>query len=87
MAFIKPLISKICIPHNTLGEKDEIILQKIGYKSYIVFSLILILIHNSFLFILEHLNFNLQILIKIIMSSLITLIILLITQVLIQKKK
>lgn len=87
IAFIKPFISKITIPHNILGEMDEISLQKIGLKSYITFSFLLILIHNSCLFILEHVNFNFTIFSKIITSSVITLIIILITQLFIWKKK
>ena len=87
IAFIKPIISKIIIPHNILGEMDEISLQKIGVKAYATFSFLLILIHNSCLFILEHLNFNFTIFSKIIASSVITLVIILITQLFIWQKK
>lgn len=79
-AFIKPIISKITIPHNILGDTDEITLQKVGYKSYITFSIFLILIHNSCLFITEHLSFNFALFGKILVSSVATLIIILITQ-------
>lgn len=79
-AFIKPIISKITIPHNILGDTDEITLQKVGYKSYITFSIFLILIHNSCLFITEHLSFNFALFGKILASSVATLIIILITQ-------
>jgi len=87
IAFLKPLISKITIPHNILGDLDDITIHKIGIKAYIIFSLLLIIIHNSCLFILEHLTLNLNILSKIFASSFITLIIILITQLLMQKKK
>ena len=87
IAFIKPIISKIAIPHNILGEMDEISLQKIGLKAYTTFSFLLILIHNSCLFILEHLNFNFTIFSKVIASSVITLVIILITQLFIWQKK
>lgn len=80
IAFIKPIISKITIPHNILGDTDEITLQKVGYKSYITFSIFLILIHNSCLFITEHLSFNFILFGKILASSVATLIIILITQ-------
>lgn len=80
IAFIKPIISKITIPHNILGDTDEITLQKVGYKSYITFSIFLILIHNSCLFITEHLSFNFALFGKILASSVATLIIILITQ-------
>ena len=86
IAFVKPLISKITIPHNILAETDEITLKKIGGKSFITFSLLLIIIHNSCLFITEHLNFNLDLLGKIIASSIVTIIIILITQLFQQEK-
>jgi rod shape-determining protein MreD len=86
IAFVKPLISKITIPHNILGETDEITLKKVGNKSFITFSLFLVLIHNSCLFITEHLNFNLNLCGKIVASSVVTLIIILITQLFQQDK-
>ena len=86
IAFFKPFISKITIPHNILGDTDEITLKKIGSKAFITFSLFLILIHNSCLFIIEHLSFNLAIAGKILASSIVTLIIVLIAQLFYQKK-
>ena len=86
IAFLKPFISKITIPHNILGDTDKITLKKIGNKAYITFSILLILIHNSCLFIIEHLNFNMAIAGKILASSIITLIIVLIAQLFHQKK-
>jgi len=86
IAFFKPFISKITIPHNILGDTDEITLKKIGSKAFITFSLFLILIHNNCLFIIEHLNFNLAIAGKILASSIVTLIIVFIAQLFHQKK-
>jgi len=86
IAFFKPFISKITIPHNILGDTDEITLKKIGNKAFITFSLFLIFIHNSCLFIIEHLSFNLAIAGKILASSIVTLIIVLIAQLFHQKK-
>ena len=86
IAFVKPLISKITIPHNILAETDEITLKKIGSKSFITFSLFLIIIHNSCLFITEYLSFNFHLIGKIIASSVVTLIIILITQLFQQDK-
>lgn len=87
LAFIKPTISKITIPHNILGETDEINLLKIGTKSFITFSIILILIHNNLLFILEHLDVNPRILLKSIASSMLTLILILILELFRSSKK
>lgn len=87
IAFIKPFISKITIPHNMLAEEDEISLKKIGNQSLIIFLLIIIFIHHSCLFYLEHLTINMQIIIKIIFSTLISAVIIFITQILLQIKK
>jgi len=86
IAFVKPFISKITIPHNILGDTDEITLKKVGSKAFIIFSLFLILIHNSCLFVAEHLSVNLALFGKIMASSLVTLIIVLITQLFQQDK-
>ena len=80
IAFIKIGLAKITIPYNILEDMDEITLNKIGSKSYIVFSFLMILIHNSLLFSLEYLDFNLQILGKIISSSIVTLVLVLILE-------
>lgn len=87
IAFIKPAISKITIPHNVLADTDEITLNKIGTKSFITFSLIIIVVHNSLLFILEHLNLSLPILVKSTASSLLTLILILILDLFRASKK
>ena len=87
IAFIKPVISKIIIPHNVLGDTDEITLNKIGSKSFITFSFLIVLMHNTILFVLEHLHFNFHILGKIIVSSLVTLILVLILELFKSSKK
>ena len=85
IAFFKPFISKLTIPHNILGDTDDITPKKIGNKAFITFSSLLIIVHNSCLFIMEHMNFNLAIVGKILSSSFVTLIIVLITQLFIKK--
>lgn len=85
-AFIKPLISKVTIPHNILSVTDKITLNKIGPKSFITFATFLIIIHHSCLFAITHLDFNSKILLKIIASSLITLVLIIITQIFEYKK-
>ena len=87
IAFIKPAISKITIPYSILEDTDEITLNKIGSKSFIVFSLMMILIHSIILFGLEHLHFNFHILGKIIASSLVTLVLVLILEIFKSSKK
>jgi rod shape-determining protein MreD len=87
IAFIKPAISKITIPYSILEDYDEITLNKIGSKSFIVFSLLIILAHSSILFTLEHLQFNFQILEKIVASSITTLVLVLILEIFKASKK
>ena len=81
VAFIRESISKITIPHNIIGDNEKITLNKIGNKSFITFSLIIIFIHHICLFLLEHININLNILGKILASSSITLILILILEI------
>tara|TARA_B110000003_G_C16469203_1_gene464940 strand:+ start:104 stop:607 length:504 start_codon:yes stop_codon:yes gene_type:complete len=86
-SFIKPVISKITIPYNILEDTDEITLNKIGAKSFIVFSFLMILTHSIILFGLEHLHLNFCILGKIIASSLVTLVLILISEIFKSPKK
>ncbi len=86
IAFVKPIISRLTIPHNILADTDEITLKKIGNKSFITFCLFIIIIHNSCLFITAHLSIDINIFSKIIASSFVTLTLILITQ-LFQKDK
>lgn len=87
IGFLKPLISRFSIPHNTLGDLDIIDINKIGIKAYLTYSATLIITHNICLFYIEYLSFNFNMLMKTIASSLVTLIIIIITQLLIQKRK
>ena len=81
IAFIRKAISKITIPHNIIGDNEYITLKKIGSKSFITFSLFIILAHNTSLFLLEHLAINLSISSKILASSLVTLVLILILEI------
>ena len=87
IAFLKPAISKITIPHNILEDNDEICMNKIGNKSFITYSMTLLLFHNAVLFLLEHLSLSFSILGKIIASSFFTLILILIMELFKTKKK
>ena len=87
VAFIRESISKITIPHNIIGDNEKITLNKIGSKSFITFSLLIIFIHHICLFLLEHINVNINILAKILASSCITLILVLILEIFNSTKK
>ena len=80
LAFVKPAISRISIPHNILGDYDKISMHKIGGKSFITYAFLLILIHNTVLFSLEHLSFRVSIFTKIVSSSIISLVLILIME-------
>jgi rod shape-determining protein MreD len=87
LAFVKPTISKISIPHNILGDYDKISMTKIGGKSFITYAFLLIIIHNTVLFSLEHLSFSFAIFVKIVSSSILTLVLILILELFQNKKK
>ena len=80
LAIFKQTISKITVPHNIIEENDELTIQKIGGKSFWLFSVILIFIHHLTLFILEHTSFDFLILLKVVLSTLITGLIISVTQ-------
>jgi len=86
MAFMKPLISKLTIPHNVLSETDKITLNKVGPKSFMIFTSILTTIHHVLLFIITHLDINFNIILKSFLSVIVTLILIIITQ-LFEKRK
>ena len=86
-AFVRSSLIKITIPHNILSENDEISQTKIGKKSFITYSFLVILLQHLIIFLLEHLSFNLQILFKVIASSLVTLTLILILEIVKSSKK
>jgi len=85
LAILKNTISKITVPHNIIEENDEFTIQKIGGKSFILFSTILVFIHHLTLFVLEHANLNFQIIIKIILSTIFTSLIISVIQLFLYK--
>tara|TARA_B100000609_G_C17039220_1_gene342920 strand:- start:100 stop:429 length:330 start_codon:yes stop_codon:yes gene_type:complete len=87
IAFLKNAIQRITIPNNILSDEDEISIKKIGNQAYIIFSFIIILLHHTCLFLLEHFDINFKIIFKILLSSIASLIIIYITQLLLQTKK
>ena len=89
LSFIKPYINKVLIPKNLIDEKEKLNLKILGIKTFSVYALSLIFIHNSFIFLLEHFStINLFYLtLKIILSSVVTYIIILIFQLFTFKTK
>tara|TARA_B100001778_G_scaffold164194_1_gene134903 strand:+ start:57 stop:560 length:504 start_codon:yes stop_codon:yes gene_type:complete len=86
-AFVRSNLIKITIPHNILSENDEISQTKVGKKSFITYSFLVILLQHLLIFILEHLSLNFQIIIKVIVSSLVTLALILILEIVKSTKK
>jgi rod shape-determining protein MreD len=89
LSFIKPYINKVLIPKNLIDEKEKLNLKILGIKTFSVYALSLIFIHNSFIFLLEHFStINLfYLILKIILSSVVTYIIILIFQLFTFKTK
>ena len=86
IAFCKNSIAKITIPHNIVEQGDELIMQKIGVKSFLTYTFLITLIHLSTLFFLEHLNLEFKMLFKILLSVITTTILISITQLFFFKK-
>lgn len=89
IAFLKPYLEKVFIPKNSIDEKDKLNLQILGLRVFSSYSLSLIFIHNLFLFLLEYFSFSniFYLIIKIILSSIITYIVIIILQLFSYKRK
>jgi len=89
IAFFKPYLHKVLIPKNLIDEKDKLGLKNLGIQTFSIYALTLILIHNSFLFLLENFSFSpiLPLILKVVLSTIVTFIIILIFQLFTFKTK
>ena len=88
ISFIKPFLYNILIPQNSIDNKDKLGLKNLGIQTCSIYALTLIFIHNSFLFLLEHFSsLSILLLMKIISSTVVTFIIILIFQLFTFKTK
>ena len=89
IAFLKPYLHKVLIPKNLIDEKDKLGLKNLGIQTFSIYTLTLILIHNSFLFLLENFSFSpiLPLILKVGLSTVVTFIIILIFQLFTFKTK
>ena len=89
ISFFKPYLNKVLIPKNSIDEKDKLGLKNLGIQTFSIYALTLILIHNSFLFLLENFSFSpiLPLILKVILSTIVTFIIILIFQLFTFKTK
>lgn len=82
VSFLTPYLQRVIIPKNSIDEKDILSLQILGFKTFSVYALSIILIHHSYVFLLDHFSSNgiLFLIFKILLSSIITYLIILIFQ-------
>jgi len=89
IAFFKPYLNKVLIPKNLIDEKDKLGLKNLGIQTFSIYALMLIFIYNSFLFLLENFSFSpiLPLILKVVLSTIVTFIIILIFQLFTFKTK
>ena len=89
LAFSRPFLTKISIPYNMVNEQDQLNIYKLGVKSFILLSFLSCFIHHFVLFFLENMTFDnfFNLFIKILFSSVITTILILLTQLAFTKRK
>lgn len=82
ISFLKPSIEKIIIPKNTISNEQDILMERLGFKMFSIYAFIMISIHHIILFILAHFRISSleNMLGKIFLSSIITFIIIIISQ-------
>ena len=54
VSFLTPYLQRAIIAKNSIDEKDRLSLQILGFKTFSIYALSIILIHHSFLFLLDH---------------------------------
>lgn len=91
IAYLRPFLINILIPHEGAETNyEEPSLKSMGgFMPYLVYAGVLTLIHNSWLFFLEALQFGnfLEFVIKTFFSTFISLILILITELLFSRKQ
>ncbi len=89
ISFFKPYLTKVFIQKKSIDEKDKLGLNNLGIKTFSIYALTLIFIHNLFLFLLEKFSFSfiLPLLVEVILSTIVTFIIILIFQLFTFKTK
>ena len=89
MVSIQPSYDLMVIPKNSIDEKEKLGLKNLGIQTFSIYALTLIFIHNSFLFLLEKFSFSLilPLILKVVLSTIVTFIIILIFQLFTFKTK
>lgn len=91
IAYLRPFLINILIPHEGADTNyEEPSLKSMGgFMPYLVYAGLLTLIHNSWLFFLEALQFGSfwEFIIKTVFSTLISLVLIIITELLFSRKQ
>jgi len=89
ISFLLPYLHKVLIPKNSVDEKDRLSLKILGVRVFSVYAISVIFIHNLFLFFLEHFSTSgfLFIILKVVLSSIVTFIIIFTFQLFTLKSK
>ena len=54
VTFLTPHLQRVIIPKNSIDEKERLSLQVLGLKTFSLYALSIIVIHHSFLFLIDH---------------------------------
>jgi len=89
ISFLLPYLHKVLIPKNSVDEKDRLSLKILGVRIFSVYAISVIFIHNLFLFFLEHFSTSgfFFIILKVVLSSIVTFIIIFTFQLFTLKSK
>lgn len=89
ISFLLPYLHKVLIPKNSVDEKDRLSLKILGVRVFSVYAISVIFIHNLFLFFLEHFSTSgfFFIILKVVLSSIVTFIIIFTFQLFTLKSK
>lgn len=89
MAFLRPGIIRLLSPKQEYENAKEPSVRDMGLQWFYLYALLLIVAHHGMLFVLEAFRFNdpVTLLYRILFSSLVTLVMVIITQYLFNKKK
>lgn len=89
ISFLLPYLHKVLIPKNSVDEKDRLSLKILGGRIFSVYAISVIFIHNLFLFFLEHFSTSgfFFIILKVVLSTIVTFIIIFTFQLFTLKSK
>lgn len=89
MAFMRPYILKLVAPRDGYEAETQPTIKSMGFRWFIIYSSLLIFLHHSFLFFMEVFKFSEAFftILRILLSTVLTLILAVLTQYLFYKSK